>query len=78
MGCLTLVLGSSSLLSADAMRIPTQILICFLFPGLIGSMAISGNVHTFSLAPAAIINVIVNFGFVWIISSPLVQLKKNA
>ena len=75
MGCLTIVLGSS-LLSADTMQIPMQILICFLFPGLIGSMAIDGNVHAFSLAFAAVINLLVNFGILWLLCSLVMRINK--
>ena len=75
MGCLTIALGSS-LFSADAMHIPMQMLNCFLFPGLVGSMAINGNVHAFSPAPAAVINVLVNFGILWILCSLVMRIKK--
>jgi hypothetical protein len=38
-----------------------------LFPGLLGSMAISGNAHAFSLWIAAGINCIIYFLMVWMI-----------
>ena len=75
MGCLTIALGSS-LLSAHAMQIPMRILICFLFPGLIGSMAIEGNVHLFSLAFATVINLLVNSGILWLLCSLVIRIKK--
>ena len=75
MGCLTIALGSS-LFSADALRNPMQMLIYFLFPGIIGSMATDGNVHAHSLVAAAVINVLVNFGVVWFLCSLLMRIKK--
>jgi hypothetical protein len=77
MGSLTLALAhSSSLFSADALQYPMQILIYFLFPGIIGSMATDGNVHAYSLVAAAVINVLVNFCVVWFLSSLLMRIKK--
>lgn len=55
-----------------------QILIYFLFPGIIGSMATDGNVHAFSLVAAAAINVLVNFGIVWFLCSLLMRIKKSS
>ena len=81
MGCLTIALElahGSSLFSADALQIPMQILIYFLFPGIIGSMATDGNVHAFSLVAAAAINVLVNFGIVWFLCSLLMRIKKSS
>ncbi len=75
MGCLTIALDSSRF-SVYAMHIPMQMLIYFLFPGLVGSMAIAGNVHAFSLLPAAVINVLVNFGILWLLCSLLMRIKK--
>jgi hypothetical protein len=37
------------------------------FPGLLGSMAIAGNVHAFSLWIAATVNGVFYFGLCWII-----------
>ena len=42
-------------------------LILLLFPGLLGSMILAGNVHAFPLWFACIINCIFYFGLVWTI-----------
>lgn len=52
-------------------------IIIFLFPGLLGSMALSGNVHAFSLRTAAILNGFFYFGAIWAIGTVAVSIKRR-
>jgi len=49
-------------LAGNAIAIPLMILI---FPGLIGSMAITGNVHAFPITLAALLNGFIHTGLCW-------------
>jgi hypothetical protein len=58
-GILTLAIEN---LVGRAISIPLMILI---FPGLIGSMVITGNVHAFPIALAALLNTLIHTGLCW-------------
>ncbi len=49
----------------------------FLIPGLIGSMAVGGNVHAFSLWVAAIINTVFYFLVLWLLSAFFTMLHRK-
>jgi hypothetical protein len=53
------------------------IIAAVVFPGLLGSMAIAGNVHAFSLWIAAGINFIFYFTFVWIICAVSIRIVRR-
>ena len=55
-----------------------QVFVFLLLPGLIGSMAISGNVHAFPLWVAAIINILFYFGLVWILGVVWTKFRRNS
>jgi len=68
LGSLTFAVRPISTISANfvlgAIQKGTMVL---LLPGLIGSAAVAGNVHAFSLVPAAIINALFHFGIAWLL-----------
>jgi hypothetical protein len=63
----TLCFPSLSILSGNAFVAALQITACsLLFPGLIGAVAVSGNVHVYSFWVAAPMNALIYFGLGWI------------
>jgi hypothetical protein len=63
----TLCFPNLSILSGNAFVAGLQMTSCFLlFPGVIGAVAVSGNVHVYSFWVAAPINALIYFGLVWI------------
>jgi len=77
-GALTFAVGPISSLSDNPILSALQtVAMVFIIPGLIGSMAISQNVHAFSLAPAALINTGVHFGVAWAFVSLFARLRRK-
>jgi len=63
----TLCYPSLAILSENAFVAALQMTACsLLFPGLIGAVAVSGNVHVYSFWVAAPINAFIYFGLGWI------------
>jgi hypothetical protein len=63
----TLCFPSLSILSGNAFVAALQMAASsLLFPGLIGAVAVSGNVHVFSFWVAAPMNALIYFGLGWI------------
>lgn len=63
----TLCFPSLSILSGNAFVAALQMTACsLLFPGLIGAVAVSGNVHVYSFRVAALMNALAYFGVGWI------------
>jgi hypothetical protein len=63
-----LVLASAVALltvSVGQLSLYTELLIVFCIPGMIGSMAVSNNVHAFHLWVAAIFNFVFYFALTW-------------
>ena len=63
----------AALLFGDAGFIITAVV----FPGLLGSMVIAGNVHAFSLWLAAGINFVFYFTLVWIICAVSIRIVRR-
>jgi hypothetical protein len=64
---LTLDLGKLSVISANPWLGGVQrCLVCLLFPGMFGAMAIAGNVHAWSLWVASGLNGLFYFVLTWI------------
>jgi hypothetical protein len=77
-GALTFAVGPISSISDNPIVGVVQMTAMdFIFPGLIGAGAIAGNVHAFSLVPAAIINCILNFGLSWIVLSLFLRIRRR-
>lgn len=53
------------------------IITTLLFPGLFGSVVISGNVHAFSLWAVAAINFVFYFVFVWVVCAVATQIVRR-
>lgn len=53
-------------------KIPERF-IDLLVPGLIASMAVSGNAHAFPLWPAAVVNGLFYFGLAWVSAALLTK-----
>jgi hypothetical protein len=53
------------------------VLFALLFPGILGSMAMSGNVHAFRLWIAAGINGLIYFGLMWLAWHSIARLVKR-
>jgi hypothetical protein len=65
------------MLSENTFVAALQMTACsLLFPGLIGAVVVSGNVHAFSFWVAAPINALIYFGVGWIGHSLLGQFKQ--
>ncbi len=63
----TLCFPSLAILSGNAFVAALQMTASsLLFPGLIGAVAVSGNVHVYSFWVAAPINALIYFGLGWI------------
>ena len=63
----TLCFPSLAMLSENTFAAALQKTACtLLFPGLIGAVAVSGNVHAYSFWVAAPINALIYFGLGWI------------
>jgi len=66
-GSLTLAVEKLSAISENLIVGTTQrILFALLYPGIFGSMALSGNVHAWHLWIAAGINGFIYFGLAWL------------
>jgi len=75
----TLFFPSLSILSANAFIAAIQVAVSApLLPGLIGAMAVSGNVHVFSFWLAAPINALIYFGLGWVGCSLLIRFKAKS
>ena len=57
---------------------PRSVLVTLLFPGMLGSMAVSGNAHAWHLWVAALVNGLVYFGLGWIGSRVIASLFRRA
>lgn len=57
---------------------PRPVLVTFLFPGMLGAMAISGNAHAWYLWVAALVNGLIYFGLGWIGSRATASLFRRA
>jgi hypothetical protein len=77
-GALTFAVGPISSISDNPIvgAVQTAAMV-LMVPGLIGAGAFAGNVHAFSLVPAAIINGIVNFGLSWIVLSLFLWIRRR-
>jgi hypothetical protein len=87
---LALLLGAimaSLTLSIEGLGAPSKILIIgdprptlvtLLFPGILGSTAVSGNAHAWHLWVAALINGMIYFGLGWIGSHLIARLFRRA
>src|SRR5579863_10718306 len=58
----------------EAIALPLTIVLA---PGLIGGMALSGNVHAFSLWGSAAVNFVVYFGLTWCVSFILSRWRRT-
>jgi hypothetical protein len=56
---------------------PRPVLVTLLFPGMLGSMAVSGNAHSWHLWIAALVNGLVYFGLGWIGSKVIASLFRK-
>lgn len=75
----TLFFASLSMLSGNAFIAAMQMTVCaLLLPGLIGAIAVSGNVHAFSFSVAAPINALSYFGLGWAGYSLLIRFKAKS
>jgi hypothetical protein len=75
----TLCFPSLSILSGNAFVAALQTTACsLLFPGLIGAVAVSGNVHVYSFGVAAPINALTYFGLGWIGCNLLDRFKRKS
>jgi hypothetical protein len=75
----TLCFASLSILSGNALLAALQMTASsLLFPGLIGAVAFSGNVHVYSFWVAAPINALIYFGLGWIGYSLLGRFKTKS
>jgi len=62
-GGLTFAVGSLSLRSEHTTLAALQaLLMVLIMPGLLGAAGLAGNSHAFALAPAAVINALLQFG----------------
>ena len=59
-------------------RDPRPLLVTLLFPGMLGSMAVSGNAHAWHLWVAALVNGFIYFGLGWIGSTLIAKLYRMA
>jgi hypothetical protein len=67
MACLTLsILGLGYPSEIPFIGDPRPVLAAFLFPGMLGAAALSGNAHAWHLWVAALVNGIIYFGLAWI------------
>jgi hypothetical protein len=55
-----------------------KLLVVLLFPGMIGAMALSGNVHAWYLWAAAAINAMIYFSLAWLIYGLAARLRRRA
>jgi hypothetical protein len=75
-GALTFAVGPISTISQNPiLGVAQKFLMILLLPGLIGSSAISGNVHAFPLAPGALINALFNFCSSWLLLALVGRLR---
>src|SRR5277367_5771201 len=75
----TLCFPSLSILSGNAFVAALQMTAgSLLFPGLIGAVAVSGNVHVYSFWVAAPINALIYFGVGWIGCKLLTDSKEKS
>ena len=75
----TLFFASLSMLSGNAFIAALQMTVCaFLLPGLVGALAVSGNVHAFSFSVAAPINALIYFGLAWAGCSLVIRFKAKS
>lgn len=66
MACLTLsILGLGYPSEIPFIGDPRPVLVTFLFPGMLGAAALSGNAHAWHLWVAALVNGIIYFGLGW-------------
>jgi hypothetical protein len=56
---------------------PRPVLVTLLFPGMLGSMAVSGNAHAWHLWVAALVNGLVYFGLGWVGSRVIASLFRR-
>lgn len=54
-----------------------RVLSAVLFPGILGSVAVTGNAHAFSLGMGAAINFVLYFGITWVICKALAGIGKK-
>jgi hypothetical protein len=67
-GALTMALEQLSWFSGNpVVEAAMPALIGLIFPGILGSMAVSGNAHAFHLWVAAGINGLLYFGLAWVV-----------
>jgi hypothetical protein len=79
LGLASLEMGDISSISANALvGYAQQTLMYLLVPGLVGSMAFSGNAHAFSLGTAAVVNGVLYFGLVKLIVWIATRSKRKA
>ena len=57
---------------------PRPVLVTFLFPGMLGAAALSGNAHAWHPWVAALVNGVIYFGLGWIVSRLTASLVKRA
>ena len=77
-GCSTFGVGPLSSISDNrVLGLGQKCVMLLLLPGLIGSGAVVGNVHAFSLALAACINFLFTFALLYLICSPLVIWRQS-
>jgi hypothetical protein len=74
-GGLTLAVEELAVISENPILGAAQhVLFYLLFPGMLGSMAVSGNVHAFQLWVAAAINGLIYFGVAWLMGRLVARL----
>jgi hypothetical protein len=77
MGCLTLTMEKLSSISGNPIIESIQkTLLVLLFPGIIGAMAIIGNVHAWYLWAAAGINGFIYFMGAWLACRLIIRSKR--
>jgi len=75
----TLCFASLAILSENRLVAALQMTACtLLFPGLIGAVVVSGNVHVYSFWVAAPINALIYFGLGWIGCKLLTDSKEKS
>ena len=74
---LTLSLYTPLMGSEPLMGSAGRVLSTVLFPGILGSVAVAGNAHAFSLGMGAAINFVFYFGIAWVICKALAGIGKK-
>jgi len=66
-----------SLYTTPLMGSAGRVLSTVLFPGILGSAAVAGNAHAFSLGMGAAINFVLYFGITWVICKAFAGIGKK-